>query len=70
MTINVEACWGGKNIYFRLNIPEMIGGRRHPRAHQEFIRRETWDRQAAAEALDLLENVYGFNRRSIRFKHK
>lgn len=46
---------------FRLTIPDK--GR-------EFFRSDGfWTRKIAAEALDLLENVYGFERTAVRFRH-
>lgn len=59
--IVVERCWGGKNIYFRLTMPN---------GEREFVRQETWTRKTATEALDLLEGVYGYCRQAIRFVHK
>ena len=58
MKVKVEACWDGKARYYRLTMP---GGAR------ERINREVWDRKAASEALNLLENVYHLPRRSVRF---
>jgi hypothetical protein len=59
--IKVERCWGGRDLYFRLYLPN---------GEREFVRRDRWDRQAAKEALNLLEGVYGYERTAIRFVHK
>ena len=61
MLIKVERCTYG----FRLTLPD--GGR-------EFIdyqdnHGEWWCRAYATQALNLLENVYGYVRRTIRFEH-
>lgn len=61
MIILVERCWAGKDIYHRVTVP---GSRAN--AHLN-IRRETWDRQAAKEALDILENAFHIPRRNVRF---
>lgn len=57
MIIKVEACWGGHNSYFRINLPD---GRR------ERVSGDNWDRSTAKETLDLLERVYGYKRSNIR----
>lgn len=61
MIVKVERC----SRYFRLSMPD--GAR-------EFISYDDrydswWCRHYATLALNVLENVYGFNRRSIRFEH-
>ena len=61
MLVKVERC----RKYFRLTLPS--GGR-------EFIsyeddRGEFWCRAYATQALDLLENVHGCTRKSVRFDH-
>lgn len=58
MIVRVERCWGDK-LYFRLTLP---GGQR------ESIGGEIWNRKTAKQALDLLESVYGYNRKKIRFR--
>lgn len=35
----------------------------------EYVRSEQWDKKTATEALDLLQYVYGINRRNVRFHH-
>ena len=64
MKIRVDACWGGgDHYYFRLAIPGelVLGGGR------EVVYGDTWDRKTASKALDLLEHVYGVDRRRVRF---
>ena len=62
MKIKVESCWSGcDRFYFRLTLPH--GGR-------ERIEGETWTRETARRALDLLESVYHLPRRNIRFDVK
>jgi len=39
-----------------------------PDGSREFIQSEDWTRKAAKEALELLEQVYGFKRSSVRFQ--
>ena len=60
MTIRVEACWTGRDsgTRFRLTLPS--GG-------HEFVHGDTWNRQTAKDALDVLEHVYRLKRSSIRF---
>ena len=59
MTIKVEACYGGNDHYtFRLTMPD---------GSRESIRGVKWTRKLASEALDIMVNVYGYNRRRIRF---
>ncbi len=59
MRIKVESCWcGGDKYVQRLTMPN--GAR-------EFITGSRWTRATATEALNLLERVYGFTRRAIRF---
>lgn len=58
MKVKVEACWGGGDVYHRVN----VNGDRFR------VNRDTWDRKAATEALDVLENVYHLPRSSIRFE--
>lgn len=62
MVVKVERCWaGGEKYYFLLTIP--------PNGSRERISGEKWTRETATEALDLLEKVYHFPRRNIRFYH-
>jgi hypothetical protein len=35
----------------------------------EYVRAEQWSRNAATDALDLLQYVYGVSRKSVRFCH-
>lgn len=59
MLISVERC----TKYFRLTLP--CGGR-------EFVSYrlgEFWTRAHATEALNVLQHVYGFSRKAIRFDH-
>lgn len=58
MTVKVEACWNGRDMCQRITMPD---------GSRETIRRDAWDRKAASEAIDLLEHVYGFGRRNVRF---
>lgn len=59
MIVKVEACWSGGNKYtFRLTLPN---------GTRESVTGQTWTRALASEALDLLANVYGYNRRAVRF---
>ena len=59
MKFKVERCWNGEKQHtHRLTMPD---GRR------EVFQVETWDRSASKAALDLLEYVYRFKRRNIRF---
>lgn len=60
MKITVEQCFA-HNLYFRINLPG--GGR-------ETVWGDKWGRKQARLALDMLENVYGYNRKSIRFIHR
>lgn len=63
MKVKVEACWGGRDVYHRLTLPERY---RCPRLT---IHSESWDRQAAKEAKDLIliELNWSVSRQSIRF---
>lgn len=60
MKIEVEATWNGQidGLGFRLTTP--LGER-------EYIKGAKWTRKLATEALDLYEQVYGYQRSSIRF---
>lgn len=64
MTVRVEQCCGDR-LYFRITLPPQAHSLNSPR---EFVVGDEWDRRTATEALDLLENVYGFKRANIRFK--
>jgi hypothetical protein len=59
MIVKVEACWNGNNHYtFRLTMPD---------GSREYVTGLEWTRTLASNALTMLENVYGYNRRRIRF---
>jgi len=59
MKIKVESCWsGGTDYSFRLTMPD--GKREH-------IKGFYWTRSTSSKALDMLESVYGYKRRNIRF---
>jgi len=61
MIVKVENCYCGHDRFrFRLTLPD---GKR------EFVPGRTWTRATAADALNVLERVYGFRRCSIRFRH-
>lgn len=64
MTVYVDHCWsGGNNYKFRLDF----------KGNREVIScspGDYWDRSYAKTALDLLQNVYGINRRRVRFVHR
>lgn len=36
----------------------------------EFVRADSWTRETASEALNLLESVYGLKRKNVRFIHQ
>jgi len=62
MRVKVESCWGGGDrFYFRLILPD--GSREH-------VPGERWCRKVASDALDVLENVYGYARGRVRFGHR
>ena len=61
MTVRVERCGIGQKSHFRLTLAD---------GSREFVsnpREELWSRSHATEALDLISQVYGVERRSIRF---
>lgn len=59
MIVKVEGCWSGNNHYsFRLTMPT---------GERESITGQSWTRTVAGRALDMLVNLYGYNRRSVRF---
>lgn len=60
MKIKVERCWNGHSHSFRISTP---GGRESIPCDDG----DSWNRHYARKALDLLENVYGYNRSQIRF---
>lgn len=60
MIIKVERCWGNT---FRLTTPT---GEREFISHDEG---DSWSRKYATEALNILEWVYGYKRRNVRFEH-
>lgn len=62
MNVEVERCWGGNNrCYFRLTLPD--GSR------ETVTGGSWWTRATATEALNLLEVLYGVQRRGVRFVH-
>lgn len=64
MRIHVELCYNGrrdKEIY-RLTLP--TGAREYVSVPDG----DGWTRKAATKALDILEHVYHYNRRGIRFQ--
>ena len=62
MKIYIEHCYGG-GFYWRLNCP---GGMQERIADHDG--RGQWTRAMACAALDILENLYGLNRKSVRFE--
>lgn len=62
MRVEVESCWNGKSSYYQITFPYLS------KKVRERINKENWNRKAATEALDLLEKVYGLNRKNVRFK--
>lgn len=62
MLVSVEQCYGGNDYYFRLE------WRENGTTVRERVNGERWDRSTARQALDLLENVYGADRRRVRFQ--
>jgi hypothetical protein len=56
--IKVEATWNGHRHGFLLTLPN---------GSREQITAVHWDRDARKCALNLLENLYGFKRRNVRF---
>ena len=61
MKVQVAPCFGGS---LRHRLEFMHGGQ----LCVETVRTEVWDRKAATEALDILQYVYGVNRRNVRFE--
>lgn len=57
--IKVTPCYGSRP-YFRLTLPD---------GSRENIPGDTWTRATAAEALDILQHVYGLDRAAVRFIH-
>lgn len=60
MKIKVESCFNGHYVFQRLSWKD----------HYICIRDEKWSRKTAIEALNILENVYGLQRKTIRFVYK
>ena len=61
VSVKVAQCWNGGNKYsFRLTMPD---------GSRESIGGQDWTRKVARTALDLLQNVYGYERRKVRFRH-
>jgi hypothetical protein len=68
MKIKVESCWAGNSNYnFRLS---WVDGGKAFRESITCVDGEDWDRSYAIQALNLLENVYGLERKRIRFEHR
>jgi len=68
MKIKVESCWnGGSKFYFRLSWSD---GSKNFLEGITLDRGTQWDRRYAIQALNLLENVYGLERKRIRFEHR
>lgn len=67
MKVKVSSCWAGNSkYYFKLEFRTRRG---HPMVEILSNRDgDNWDRKLASCALDLFEDVWGFNRRSIRFE--
>lgn len=61
MIVKVERCWS----FFRLTMPN---GKRTFIDYND-SQGDFWCRYYATQALNVLENVYGFTRRSVRFEH-
>ena len=61
MVVKVEQCSSGQHLYFRMTWGD---------GHWQHLKRDTWNRKTASEALDLLETVYGLSRRNIKFEHR
>ena len=57
-TVRVEGATAGSRWYFRLTMPD---------GSRESVPGDVWNRKTASAALDLLESVYGFDRRRVRF---
>lgn len=66
MKVNVTQCCGD-HLYYRFSFcVEHFGNNK-----EEYFRinGEEWTRKIASEALDIIEQVYGFARNKIRFIH-
>lgn len=63
MKVIVTPCCNGYRWYFRLLWTDSRGD------HWQNIAGEEWTRKVASEALDVLEHVYGLDRKSVRFDH-
>lgn len=62
MIVKVEGEYCGHDRFrFRLTLPN---GKR------ESVPGREWTRAVAADALTVLERVYGYSRRNIRFRHR
>lgn len=65
MQVKVSHCWGGGDrMYFRLEFMW------HGRLCRESVGAFRWNRAVAGIALDILQNAYGCDRRSVRFTHR
>ena len=62
MKIRIEHCFGS-GFYWRMNCPN---GMREIIADKDG--RGKWTRAMASMALDILENLYGLKRKSVRFE--
>lgn len=65
LRVTVTACWNGHHNYFLVGY--ISRGNGFISACR--IRSDHWGRKEATEALDVLEGVYGLERRKIRFRH-
>jgi hypothetical protein len=70
MKVYVDHCWsGGNNYKFRLTFADPMA--RNGSVESIYCSPgDNWNRSYAKTALDLLQNVYGQNRKSIRFIHR
>ena len=59
MRVKVERIWPGDK--WQLSFAH------NGREAHEYVRAEQWTRKQSTEALNLLESVYGVNRRNIKF---
>jgi hypothetical protein len=67
MKVNVTSCYGDRSYYRFSFCVDHFGNNK-----EEYFRinGEEWSRKIASEALDIMEQVYGFARNKIRFIHK
>lgn len=64
--VSATFCFNGRSCYYLIGY-ESIGNGFVSACR---IDADTWGRKQAKEALDVLENVYGLERKRIRFKHR